>query len=145
MRTCLLLSALLPLLFLTGCGDGEPNGDDQPKVGDDEPKVGDRILFGIWVGEEVWTGHSKGHFMPCWWLLEKTPNTVVFRHLEPTMVRPSYKVRDVDRPLSEIAWIKKHAEQVPMPPSENWESPAFEGIGEAAVQKAIEALKNQRL
>ena len=140
-KLVLLFAALLPLLVLTGCDDGKP-------------KVGDRVTYGFGeTGKEEIFG--KDSYI---WLVEKTENTATFGRLDGFSVYDKSKpkpwplinfAKRYDRvvPLSRVPWIEKHVDQVPMP-EKGWRGPEGEGgsssAEDAAVERAVEVLKNKR-
>ena len=135
MKAIFLLSALLPLLFLTGCGDGWP-------------KVGDRVLYGLGKrGEEEITGKEWYY-----WIAEKTENTITFRTLTTAgSGHPdghglyAYATEEV-MPLSRVPRVEKHVDQVPMP-AKDFVGPVVprdEGYNIDVINRALDALENQR-
>ena len=139
MRVRLLLSALLPLLFLTGCGDGWP-------------KVGDRVLYGLGErGKEEIKGQNR-----YFWIAAKTENTITIRELRNTVLHEKARhpdgegqfayTRDEAIALSRVPWVEKHVDQVPMP-TKDWVGPLIQFPKDSlhdVYPRAIEALKNQR-
>ena len=101
MRTILLLSVSLPLFLLGGC--------DQIK----KPRKGDRITYG-YEGE---SGEAIEGLENAIWMVGKTKNTITLRRLITNNRKAPYRAFWVDdtSPMSEIKWVEKHENQVPMP------------------------------
>ena len=95
MRDCLLLSALLPLLFLSGCDSDDPTAGIS---------VGTQVIYGIKTDENVIVkGIPKSE-----WITDITEHTVSFRD--------SRDYADDTYAKSDIAWIEAAKTQKPMPP-----------------------------
>jgi hypothetical protein len=99
----LLIAALLPLWFLSGCG----------------PKKGDRVWWGKKVGEDVTPEDG--------WIVSETENTITFRYWRMAYYgkRWGWIVEESRHLKSNVEWVEKAPDQEPMPDlgEKTWEYP----------------------
>ena len=110
MKRLLLIIALLPIWFLTGCGDSDPTRGFKP---------GMQVAYS--TGKEL-IGKGRNHFDGAW-VVEVTPNTITIRKWEAENAnegegakwRYFYQAQDIVYDKSSIDWMERTDKTGPMP------------------------------